>query len=585
MNSGRARRLFAAPGTSTAGNGGKLRRAHRGNGVLVGVLLQKCGDIERNPGPAASGNGALPGMYISGPGVREVQRRGTLSVATLNVRGLRGAAKRRALALSLEMADVDVCVLAETRVRDGSDFVISAPHGTRYRVWCGPGGLDAGVGLAVREAVADGGGDWHVEEVRVESSRMVTCKVVGPTRFFLVGVYAPRGGRDEDHDLFLREVAGRVPGGPVVVAGDLNGHIQYVESKPTAHKTTEAGTRVWDFVEGLGLCDAVRCFKAPAKRRKHTYRSRELGVVNGVPYVSSTLDYVLCSREMRTRLRRARVLTPALASDHRMVRAVFVGASQRTPEWSRGTGRSGRRSRRTRARGRVAGRSTAEAFGPPVIPRGRSDCMWQSVRSVLCKQQREVPTGRHAPYVKTATWDLLRTQIRARRARDGCPTAERREAYAKANQDFERALRCDRRDWLDQLCCDVEDALVERRIHDAFTKLAVLRRRRPRGSLPSGEQLEAAISHVARDRRFVWERARNVTAGPSPGLPNPPVVETESYIDVYTDGSQADEAAGWGVHSSRGEWRGRVGGAQTAQRGEVMAVAVGLYRWTGPFAS
>ena len=49
-------------------------------------------------------------------------------------------------------------------------------------------------GLAVREAVADGGGDWHVEEVRVESSRMVTCKVVGPTRFFLVGVYAPRGG-------------------------------------------------------------------------------------------------------------------------------------------------------------------------------------------------------------------------------------------------------------------------------------------------------------------------------------------------------------------------------------------------------
>ena len=346
-------------------------------------------------------------------------------MATLNVRGLRGSAKRRALALSLEMADVDVCVLAETRVRNGSDFVVSAPHGTRYRVWCGPGGLDAGVGLAVREAVADGGGDWHVEDVRVESSRMVTCKVVGPTRFSLVGVYAPRGGRDEDHDLFLREVAGRVPGGPVVVAGDLNGHMQYVETNPTAHKTTEAGVRVRDFAEGLELCDAVRCFKAPARRRKHTYRSKELGVVNGVPYVSSTLDYVLCSRDMRPQLRRARVLTPAFASDHRMVRAVFVGASQRTPEeWSRSTGRSGRKSRQTRVQGRMAGRSTAEAFGPPATPRGRSDCMWQPVRSVLRKQQREVPVGRHAPYIKTATWDLLRTQLRARRARDARPTAE-----------------------------------------------------------------------------------------------------------------------------------------------------------------
>ena len=94
-----------------------------------------------------------------------------------------------------------------------------------------------------------------------------------------MGRYAPQGTRDEEHDLFLQQVVGLIPGGQVVVAGDLNGHVQYRDSKPAAQRTSEAWDRVRAFTEGSELCDAARCFTNRAGRRKHTFRSRALGVV------------------------------------------------------------------------------------------------------------------------------------------------------------------------------------------------------------------------------------------------------------------------------------------------------------------
>ena len=121
------------------------------------------------------------------------------------------------------------------------------------------------------------------------------------------------------------------------------------------------------FTEGSELCDAVRCLRAPAGRRKHTFRSRALGVVGGAKY-TSTLDYILCSRKLRPQLRVARVSTPALATDHRMVRAVFIG-----PSMSEG-GRSNRRRRAWKRLAlcrdeRLAGSSSVRAFVDCVIPK------------------------------------------------------------------------------------------------------------------------------------------------------------------------------------------------------------------------
>ena len=92
----------------------------------------------------------------------------------------------------------------------------------RGSVPCADGPWCRGVGIAIcREFwVGDVKEPWHVEGASVVSDRILTCKVVGPsTAFTLVGCYAPQGTRDEEHDLFLQQVVGLIPGGQVVVAG------------------------------------------------------------------------------------------------------------------------------------------------------------------------------------------------------------------------------------------------------------------------------------------------------------------------------------------------------------------------------
>ena len=99
--------------------------------------------------------------------------------------------------------------------------------------------------------------------------------------------------------------------------------------------------------------------------------------------------------------------------------------------------------------------------------------------------------------------------------------------------------------------------------------LRAMSKPRVRGGIPTDSQLEDAAAHMVQDRRFVWDLAQSVTAGP----PLSDITSDTQLDEVYTDGSCAGGNAGFGVHSVRGEWSGRVCGAQTAQRAEVAAVA------------
>ena len=103
---------------------------------------------------------------------------------------------------------------------------------------------------------------------------------------------------------------------------------------------------------------------------------------------------------------------------------------------------------------------------------------------------------------------------------------------------------------------------------------------RVRGGIPKDSQLEDAAAHMVQDRRFVWDLAQSVTAGP-PLSDITSDTQLDGYTEVYTNGSCAGGNSGFGVHSLRGEWSGRVYGAQTAQRAEVAAV-VALFRTAGP---
>ena len=111
----------------------------------------------------------------------------------------------------------------------------------RGSVPCADGPWCRGVGIAIcREFwVGDVKEPSHVEGASVVSDPDLQGRWAF-IRVYLGGVLCSPG--HEEHDLFfLQQVVGLFPGGQVVVSGDLNGHVQYRDSKPAVQRTSEAG--------------------------------------------------------------------------------------------------------------------------------------------------------------------------------------------------------------------------------------------------------------------------------------------------------------------------------------------------------
>ena len=171
--------------------------------------------------------------------------------------------------------------------------------------------------------------------------------------------------------------------------------------------------------------------------------------------------------------------------------------------------------------------------------------MWAEVRERWFTLPQTKPRRTALPYITDHTWDILAARLRARRVRDRGPTRGKCAAYESANRALEVALRRDREAWLDRLASEVEDGLSMRRLHEAFSVLRAMSNPRVRGGIPTDSQLEDAAAHMVQDRRFVWDLAQSVTAGP-PLSDITSDTQLDGYTEVYTNGSCAGGNAGFG---------------------------------------
>ena len=185
---------------------------------------------------------------------------------------------------------VDICAVQETRWKgDGARYV--GAKGMRYKLWWKGDSRQGGVGLMVREDLAE-----KVLEVRRKSSRVIAVVIlIAKVMVRVISGYAPQQGReDEEKDQFYEEVTEEIEqAGPnefVLLLGDLNGHVgEKAEGYEGVHGgfgygvRNEEGRRILELADACGMVVGNTLFKRMPERLI-TYRSGEH---------ISMIDYVL----------------------------------------------------------------------------------------------------------------------------------------------------------------------------------------------------------------------------------------------------------------------------------------------------
>ena len=213
----------------------------------------------------------------------DLHRKGRLGgegwrMASWNVGSLTG--KSGEVAEELGKRKVDVCGVQETRWKgEGARFLGAV--GCRYKLWW-KGGVDGtgGVGVMVREELAD-----QVLEVWRRSERViVVTMLIGKVLTRVISGYAPQQVRGEcEKDKFYDELSDEIGKAGdsefVVVLGDLNGHVgEQVDGCEGVHggfgygQSNLEGCRVLELCDAYGLMVGNTLFKRE-KEKLITYRS------------------------------------------------------------------------------------------------------------------------------------------------------------------------------------------------------------------------------------------------------------------------------------------------------------------------
>lgn len=262
-------------------------------------------------------------LRISGDPVHSVAVQGTMDgLATCNQTGWRfGTWNVGTLTgKSLEVADelwrrqVDVCAVQETRWKGEASKFVGA-KGRRYKLWWKGDDGTGGVGVMVKEELAD-----KVLEVRRRSVRVIgVVMVIGKVTVRVISGYAPQRNRAEEektqfYDDVCEEIGQAGPDEFIMLLGDLNGHVGAdAEGYEGVHGGYGYGVRNVEGCRVLELADAYSMVvgntlfkREPA--RLFTYRSGE---------VMSLIDYVLVKAKDRKFVKNVKAIPGML--QHSMV--------------------------------------------------------------------------------------------------------------------------------------------------------------------------------------------------------------------------------------------------------------------------
>ena len=182
-------------------------------------------NLEMAPSPWQPLNGQGE-LRIPRPSVRahKSEKGGVMKVCTVNVGSLVG--RSREVVGMLARRGVDVCCLQEVRYKSGGCRVFGSSN-EKYKLWySGNSDGEHGVGIMVRDDLAD-----DVIEVERSDNRMMKIKMVlGRKLVQIFSIYAPQSGRSvQEKEQFwekLEDQIGRVPQTEgIIIGGDVNAHV------------------------------------------------------------------------------------------------------------------------------------------------------------------------------------------------------------------------------------------------------------------------------------------------------------------------------------------------------------------------
>ena len=385
-------------------------------------------------------------------------------------------------------------------------------------------------------------------------ARTLVCFVGDGTgrRIKIVGAYAPQRRNTVEREVFFEDLFKLVPPSlNCIVMGDFN---LRMGAKKGEHSVREQRLqrKVEDELAARSLWDASKTSNA---RGSWTWGGRT-GVVRGK---RARLDFAFV-RMPRALLRRCRTLDVRLATDHRMVVLDLLAA----------VGRARTKGRQTR-RPKLPGKSRKSAFKKK---QGGSEQEWRQLANDV--QKFEAPReerSRSAPYISQGTWEVIEKKRRAKKYSTD---------WRLLQEEVRVRTRADREAWVESQLRQTEELLDKQQTHEAYMIMRKFYREgRVRRTLPTQEEIDQATTECHKLLSTAGTPpVQEHTSGP-PSWPQEHV--PEGWKEVYTDGSctkdsQGMDQAGFGVFlpATRETLSGRVHGPQTAQRGEVSAVAAAL---------
>lgn len=330
---------------------------------------------------------------------------GTFSVGTWNIRDGRGGGLEAACR-ALEAANIDVCVLQETKISNG----IHTRYSSGYYVACSvaPNPHQGGVALCYRDHAG-----YELEEHKFYGPNVLSFRlIVGKIKFYCIGCYiAPTDDREETLD-FCREAVAQLPAGfELLLMGDFN--INLDTPRDTREDIIAEQCDDWDLT-----CLSTHFLQRRTRQLKGrwTWRQERLG-----RWVSTKPDYFLARVESRKRIRNVKLRRLRHHStDHRAIIATI---------WS------GRREWMSSYRRKV-GRNPL--LSQLVRPLSEAEEIVERLRATIPKQTRQ---ERHQnSWISSDTWDLVDRRARLRRygSLQGNGYALTRQINASFRRDRER---------------------------------------------------------------------------------------------------------------------------------------------------
>ncbi len=253
-----------------------------------------------------------------------------MKIIAWNINGLRAIMKGSNLTNLVEEEKPTILCLSETKLNcsvNTDDFLNNYKY--RYFSTCSSkGGYSGTAILSKKEPMSVIYGLEYNNTNIDEEGRMITLEF---KKFYLVHVYTPNSGlalarldyRINTWDVAFKKYLAKLQKlKPIIVCGDLNVAHQEIDihdpkgNKKSAGFTIEERTSFTSLLENLNLVDTYRHMHP--KWQEYSYWSYRMNSRN--KNKGWRIDYFLVSHKLLSKIKKARILTDSIGSDHAPVK-------------------------------------------------------------------------------------------------------------------------------------------------------------------------------------------------------------------------------------------------------------------------